>query len=45
MREFLRHPLLWLWETIRRHWWEILVITGAVWTTLAMALLALSEGR
>ena len=35
---------LWLWirEAWHRHWWEILVVTGAVWATCALALLALN---
>lgn len=45
MREFLSDPLFWLRETLRWHWWEILIVTGAIWTTLALALLALSMGR
>ena len=42
MREFLRHPIFWLRETIRRRWFEIMVVSGATWAVLILALTALS---
>ena len=42
MREFLRHPILYITETIRRRWFEIMVVSGATWAVLILALTALS---
>ncbi len=42
MREFLRHPIFWVRETIRRHWLEVIVIAGVTWAGLILALTALA---
>ena len=38
-----RDLLRWARDTLRSYWWEILIITGAVWTALALALVMLAE--
>lgn len=41
MNEFLRHPLFWLREALRRHWFEIMVIAGAKVALITLVLVAL----
>ncbi len=42
MKGFLRDPLFWLRETLRWHWLEVIGITAAIWSVLALALYLLS---
>lgn len=42
MRGFLRDPLFWLRETLRWHWREVIGLTAATGTTMALALALLS---
>lgn len=43
MKEFLRDPIFWIRETLRWHWWDIIVIFGSVWFLLAILLLLVSH--
>ncbi len=42
MKGFLRDPLFWVRDTLRRHWREMILITATVWIALAVVLAAVS---